>query len=150
MEGVNSLTAITMVANLVDAYLADVASDVNLKFQKFQSLAAAIPDYARPVSDGIYRAIDIYLKAHRWLTDSEREQTCRLMNCQKLSLEASTHAAQNERLPLRVIVQVLLLRLRTSISSWFFVSDNLDSVGKSICSCPKNRKFKIFRSDVQI
>lgn len=52
------------------------------------------------------------------------------MNCQKLSLEASTHAAQNERLPLRVIVQVLFfeqLRLRASISSWFFVSDNMDN-----------------------
>lgn len=52
------------------------------------------------------------------------------MNCQKLSLEASTHAAQNERLPLRVIVQVLFfeqLRLRTSISGWFFVSDNLEN-----------------------
>lgn len=52
------------------------------------------------------------------------------MNCQKLSLEASIHAAQNERLPLRVIVQVLFfeqLRLRTSISGWFFVSDNLES-----------------------
>jgi hypothetical protein len=52
------------------------------------------------------------------------------MNCQKLSLEASTHAAQNERVPLRVIVQVLFfeqLRLRTSISSWLFVSDNLEN-----------------------
>lgn len=52
------------------------------------------------------------------------------MNCQKLSLEASTHAAQNERLPLRVIVQVLFfeqLRLRTSVASWFFVSDNLEN-----------------------
>ncbi|KAH6762346.1 Phototropic-responsive NPH3 family protein [Perilla frutescens var. hirtella] len=125
-----SLTSLTMVANLVDAYLAEVAPDINLKLPKFQSLAAAIPDYARPVADGIYRAIDIYLKAHPWLTDVEREQMCRLMNCQKLSLEASTHAAQNERLPLRVIVQVLFfeqLRLRTSISGWLFVSDNLDS-----------------------
>lgn len=70
------------------------------------------------------------LQAHPWLTDFEREQICRLMNCQKLSLEASTHAAQNERLPLRVIVQVLFfeqLRLRTSISGWFFVSDNLEN-----------------------
>ncbi|KAK7841230.1 btb/poz domain-containing protein, partial [Quercus suber] len=69
------------------------------------------------------------LQAHPWLTDFEREQLCRLMNCQKLSLEASTHAAQNERLPLRVIVQVLFfeqLRLRTSISGWFFV-DNLEN-----------------------
>ena len=47
------------------------------------------------------------MQAHPWLTDSEREQLCRLMNCQKLSLEACTHAAQNERLPLRVVVQVL-------------------------------------------
>lgn len=70
------------------------------------------------------------IQAHPWLTDSERELICRLVNCQKLSLEASTHAAQNERLPLRVIVQVLFfeqLRLRTSIAGWFFVSDNLEN-----------------------
>lgn len=29
------------------------------------------------------------------------------MNCQKLSIDACMHAAQNERLPLRVVVQVL-------------------------------------------
>ncbi|XP_011031728.1 PREDICTED: BTB/POZ domain-containing protein At5g03250-like [Populus euphratica] len=129
-ESSHSLIPITMVANLIDRYLAEVASDVNLKLAKFQSLAAAVPDYARPIDDGIYRAIDIYLKAHPWLTDSEREQLCRLMNCQKFSLEASTHATQNERLPLRVIVQVVFfeqLRLRTSVSGWFFVSENLDN-----------------------
>mgnify|MGYP004722223907 FL=1 len=64
VEGTDSLTSITMVANLVDAYLADVATDVNLKFPKFQCLAAAIPDYARPLADGLYRAIDIYLKVN--------------------------------------------------------------------------------------
>lgn len=56
------------------------------------------------------------------------------MNCQKFSLEACTHAAQNERLPLRVIVQVLFfeqLRLRTTIAGWFFVSDNMDSSRRS-------------------
>ncbi|XP_042441333.1 BTB/POZ domain-containing protein At5g03250-like [Zingiber officinale] len=124
-----ALTSMTMVAKLVDGYLAEVASDVNLKIQKFQSLGALIPDYARPSDDGIYRAIDVFLKSHPWLTDSEREQLCRLMNCQKLSLEACTHAAQNERLPLRVIVQVLFfeqLRLRTTIASWFFANDNTD------------------------
>ncbi|XP_015942769.1 BTB/POZ domain-containing protein At5g03250 [Arachis duranensis] len=122
------LTSMTMVASLLDGYLAEVASDANLSLSKFQALAVAVPDYSRPLDDGIYHAVDIYLKAHPWLTDTEREQLCRLMNCQKLSIEASTHAAQNERLPLRVIVQVLFfeqLRLRTSISGWFFVSDNL-------------------------
>lgn len=64
MGGSHSLTPMTMVANLVDGYLAEVAPDVNLKVLKFQSLAAAIPDYARPIDDGIYRAIDIFLKVN--------------------------------------------------------------------------------------
>ncbi|CAM0883330.1 unnamed protein product [Alopecurus aequalis] len=122
-----AVSPVTMVAKLMDGYLAEVAPDANLKLPKFQALAAVVPDYARTVDDGIYRAMDIYLKSHPWLSESEREQLCRLMNCQKLSLEACTHAAQNERLPLRVVVQVLFfeqLRLRTSIAGWFFVSDN--------------------------
>lgn len=60
--GSPSLTPITMVAKLVDGYLAEVAPDVNLKLPKFQALAAAVPEYARPLDDGLYRAIDIYLK----------------------------------------------------------------------------------------
>ncbi|KAK2643050.1 hypothetical protein Ddye_024813 [Dipteronia dyeriana] len=127
--GSPSLTPITLVAKLIDGYLAEVAPDVNLKLPKFQALAAAVPEYARPLDDGLYRATDIYLKSHPWLTESDREQLCRLMDCQKLSLEACTHAAQNERLPLRIIVQVLFfeqLQLRTSIASCFLVSDNLD------------------------
>ncbi|KAE8684821.1 BTB/POZ domain-containing protein [Hibiscus syriacus] len=133
MNGSDSLGPMTMVARLIDEFLAEVAQDVNFKLPKFEALAASIPDYARPLDDGLYHAIDIYLKAHPWITDGEREQLCRLMNCEKLSIEASTHAAQNERLPLRVIVQVLFfeqLRLRTSISGWFFVSDNLENSAK--------------------
>ncbi|XAR72530.1 hypothetical protein NMG60_11019202 [Bertholletia excelsa] len=127
--GSPSLTPITMVAKLIDGYLAEVAPDVNLKLPKFQTLAATVPEYARPLDDGLYRAIDIYLKSHPWLAEPDREQLCRLMDCQKLSLEACTHAAQNERLPLRIIVQVLFfeqLQLRTSIAGCFLVSDNLD------------------------
>ncbi|KAL0887976.1 hypothetical protein Bca101_011959 [Brassica carinata] len=113
------LRSITKVASLIDGYLAEVGSDENLKVSKFQALGALIPEDVRPMDDGIYRAIDIFIKAHPWLTEYEREQLCMLMNCQKLSLEACTHAAQNERLPVRVIVQVLFfeqMRLRTSIA----------------------------------
>ncbi|WOK91712.1 hypothetical protein Cni_G00403 [Canna indica] len=127
--GSPSLAPITVVAKLIDGFLAEVASDINLKLPKFQNLAAVVPDYSRPLDDGLYRAIDIYLKAHPWLNEVEREQLCRLMDCQKLSLEACTHAAQNERLPLRVVVQVLFfeqLQLRTSIAGCLLVSDNLD------------------------
>lgn len=59
------------------------------------------------------------------------------MDCQKLSLEACTHAAQNERLPLRIIVQVLFfeqLQLRTSIAGCFLVSDNLDGGSRQLRS----------------
>ncbi|CAK9142862.1 unnamed protein product [Ilex paraguariensis] len=129
LMGSPSLTPVTMVAKIIDGYLAEVAPDINLKLPKFQSLAAAVPDYGRPLDDGLYRAIDIYLKSHPWLAESDREQLCRLIDCQKLSLEACTHAAQNERLPLRIIVQVLFfeqLQLRTSIAGCFLVSDNLE------------------------
>ncbi|KAJ4807935.1 Phototropic-responsive NPH3 family protein [Rhynchospora pubera] len=129
MPGSPSLTPLTTVARLIDGYLAEIAPDVNLKLLKFQTLASMVPDYARPLDDGLYRAIDIYLKAHPWMSEEEREQLCRLMDCQKLSLEACTHAAQNERLPLRVVVQVLFfeqLQLRTSIAGCLLISDNLD------------------------
>lgn len=69
------------------------------------------------------------LQSHPWLQDSERDNLCRLIDCQKLSLEACTHAAQNERLPLRTIIQVLFfeqLQLRTSVAGCLLVSDNLD------------------------
>jgi len=56
------LSPMAKVANLIDSYLAEVASDVNVKLPKFQSLAAVIPDHVRTLDDGLYRAIDIYLK----------------------------------------------------------------------------------------
>lgn len=124
-----SLNPVFIVAKHMDAYLAEVAPDANLKPAKFQALAEALPDYARLMDDGLYRAVDIYLKSHPWLMEHERERLCRVMDCQKLSLEACTHAAQNERLPLRVVVQVLFfeqLQLRTAIAGCFHVGDNVE------------------------
>jgi len=57
------------------------------------------------------------------------------MDCQKLSLEACTHAAQNERLPLRIIVQVLFfeqLQLRSSIAECLMISEPLDGGGGGV------------------
>ncbi|KAF5743947.1 root phototropism protein 3-like isoform X1 [Tripterygium wilfordii] len=95
------------VARLVDSYLTEVARDRNLSLTKFQVLAEALPESARTCDDGLYRAIDSYLKAHPTLSEHERKRLCRVMDCQKLSIDACMHAAQNERLPLRVVVQVL-------------------------------------------
>ncbi|XP_042507294.1 root phototropism protein 3-like [Macadamia integrifolia] len=95
------------VARLVDSYLTEVARDRNLSLTKFQVLAEALPESARTCDDGLYRAVDSYLKAHPTLSEHERKRLCRVMDCQKLSMDACMHAAQNERLPLRVVVQVL-------------------------------------------
>ncbi|KAJ8764744.1 hypothetical protein K2173_009136 [Erythroxylum novogranatense] len=95
------------VARLVDSYLTEVARDRSLSLTKFQVLAEALPESARTCDDGLYRAVDSYLKAHPTLSEHERKRLCRVMDCQKLSVDACMHAAQNERLPLRVVVQVL-------------------------------------------
>ncbi|KAH7444869.1 hypothetical protein KP509_02G094700 [Ceratopteris richardii] len=107
------------VAKLIDSYLAEVARDANMSVAKFEALAEEFPEYVRACDDGLYRAIDTYLKAHPSTSEGDRKQLCRLMDCQKLSLDACMHAAQNERLPLRVVVQVLFceqVKLRNAIT----------------------------------
>ncbi|KAF4383068.1 hypothetical protein F8388_009099 [Cannabis sativa] len=89
-----SQTALFKVAKLVDNYLAEIAPDANLKLAKFL--------------------------AHQGLPEPDRKKLCKLIDFQKLSQEAGAHAAQNERLPLQSIVQVLYfeqIRLRNSLCS---------------------------------
>jgi hypothetical protein len=47
---------------LVDRYLAEVSSDPNLSVSSFVGLATSMPESARPTDDGLYTAIDIFLK----------------------------------------------------------------------------------------
>ncbi|ESQ45445.1 hypothetical protein EUTSA_v100103161mg, partial [Eutrema salsugineum] len=55
-------SSLTVVGKLIDGVLGEIASDGNLKPEKFYSLAISLPDEARLYDDGLYRAIDIYLK----------------------------------------------------------------------------------------
>ncbi|XP_006356774.1 BTB/POZ domain-containing protein At5g48800 isoform X1 [Solanum tuberosum] len=113
-----SQTALFKVAKLVDNYLAEIAPDANLKLNKFIAIAESLPAHARTIHDGLYRAIDVYLKAHQALSDPDRRRLCKLIDFQKLSQESGAHAAQNERLPLQSIVQVLYfeqMRLRNAL-----------------------------------
>ncbi|KAJ8432536.1 hypothetical protein Cgig2_009300 [Carnegiea gigantea] len=114
--------ALFKVSKLVDNYLAEIAPDANLKLNKFMVIAESLPSHARTIHDGLYRAIDVYLKAHQNLSDADKRKLCKLIDFQKLSQEAGSHAAQNERLPLQSIVQVLYfeqLRLRNALSCSF-------------------------------
>ncbi|CAO2039468.1 unnamed protein product [Urochloa humidicola] len=99
--------ALARVGKLVDAFLVEVAKDPNMPLDKLLAIAEAVPDAARPEHDGLYKVVDTYLKAHPEMSKSARKRLCRVLNCRKLSEKACAHAAQNELLPLRVVVQVL-------------------------------------------
>uniref|UniRef100_A0A7N0V570 Uncharacterized protein n=1 Tax=Kalanchoe fedtschenkoi TaxID=63787 RepID=A0A7N0V570_KALFE len=126
----NRLPALMAVGKLIDGYLSEIAADANLKPDKFIDLAVSLPDHSRVIDDGLYRAVDVYLKAHPWLPEVEREKICGIMDCQKLTLDACTHAAQNERLPLRAVVQVLFfeqVQLRRAIAGSLTAAEGVPS-----------------------
>ncbi|KAF8098476.1 hypothetical protein N665_0266s0044 [Sinapis alba] len=106
VEG-NSVDFATDIGELMESYLAEIASDRNMNLAKFMGLAECVPEQSRITDDGMYRAIDIYLKVHPNISEVEKKKICSLMNYQKLSQEASAHVAQNERLPVQIVVQVL-------------------------------------------
>lgn len=59
------------------------------------------------------------MQAHPWLSDNEKEELCNIIDYEKLSIHACAHASQNDRLPLRVVLQVLFfeqLHLRTALA----------------------------------
>lgn len=124
-------SSILKVSKLLDNYLAEVALDSNLTPSKFIALSELLPDHGRIVNDGLYRAADIFLKVHPNIKDSERYRLCKTIDSQKLSQEACSHAAQNERLPVQMAVQVLYfeqIRLRNAMNGghnqFFFGSVN--------------------------
>ncbi|PSS26422.1 BTB/POZ domain-containing protein [Actinidia chinensis var. chinensis] len=125
----SDVSGLIKVAELVENLLAEIASDVDLKTSTFISLAEMTTSASVGMhrnSDGIYRAIDLYLDKHRFLTESEREEVCKVLDCHNLSPEAREHAAQNGRLPLRVVVQVLFvgqLSLRERVTKEVEASD---------------------------
>lgn len=55
-------SSIIKVSKLLDNYLAEVALDSNMTASKLIALAELLPDHARMVHDGLYQAVDIFLK----------------------------------------------------------------------------------------
>ncbi|KAK6137119.1 hypothetical protein DH2020_029139 [Rehmannia glutinosa] len=136
------------VGKIVDGYLAAIAHDPNLSVSSFVKLLQSVPESARPIHDGLYSAVDIYLKEHKSLTKSERKNLCGLMDVKKLTSDASMHAAQNENLPLRVVVQVLFFeQVRAAAAGIKTLNDGHDSTDPPRNSeanwaktAPENRK----------
>ncbi|KAK9291466.1 hypothetical protein L1049_019414 [Liquidambar formosana] len=99
---------IFVVGRLVDGYHTLLARDENLKGKSFQALAEAWPKNARYCHDNLYRAIDMYLKAHPSLTETE-SSVCRAMEYHKLSQDAHKHVMKNDQLPLNITTRFILL-----------------------------------------
>ncbi|KAG6401343.1 hypothetical protein SASPL_138196 [Salvia splendens] len=108
--------AMFRVGKTIDAYLGEIATYADLTISKFNGIANLVPKAARKVDDDLYRAIDIYLKAHPNLDEIEREKVCSVMDPLKLSYEARVHASQNKRLPAQIVLHALYydeLKLRS-------------------------------------
>ncbi|CAF1699642.1 hypothetical protein YC2023_035841 [Brassica napus] len=106
------------VAKTVDSYLAEIATCLELTVSKFNAIANLVPKSARKSEDDLYRAVDIFLKAHPSLGEIEREKVCSLMDPLKLSCDPRLHASQNKRLPVNIVLHALYydqLKLRSEV-----------------------------------
>ncbi|CAH2072509.1 unnamed protein product [Thlaspi arvense] len=121
-EDPEDVSQFVKVAKLLEEFLFLAASEASLKLEAFVELAETTVTISHGVlmcSDGIYRAIDVFLESHRYLTESEKMEACKVLDCKKLSQEGCEQAAKNQRLPLRVVVQVLFvsqLQIRDTVA----------------------------------
>ncbi|XVF21101.1 hypothetical protein REPUB_Repub12eG0061900 [Reevesia pubescens] len=134
----------SIVAELWDAYLAQIASDPEMEPKKFMELVELLPISCRQSHDQLYRAMNIFLKAHRDITQEEKGSVCKYLNCQKLSQEACIEAVQNELMPLRLIVQALFVQQLNTHQAFKECSDSFRFTGQfsgslSSSRCPNSR-----------
>lgn len=120
---------LVLVAELMEEYLVEVAKGKETGASSFAEMAEMC-SYTSSIGsnrvlDGIYRAVDTYLENHTDLSESEKEQVCKVLDFQKMSSQACQHAAMNQKLPLRVLVHVLFV-------SQLEIRDNIrKSIGES-------------------
>ncbi|PKI72956.1 hypothetical protein CRG98_006656 [Punica granatum] len=100
-EGRSSLSPdrLIKVGHLLDSFLVEVASDVDLKPLKFESLVTILPDAARKLQDLLYQSIDLYFEVHNHLTEEQKLGIYRVLNHEKLSAAARKHFAENTNFP---------------------------------------------------
>lgn len=120
-DGEEDVSRFFKVAKLLEEFLllaareSSSSSSSSLKLEAFVALAeitVAISLGVLRYSDGIYRAIDVFLERHGDLTESEKMEACKVLDCKKLSRQGCDEAVKNQRLPLRIVVQVLSVSQR--------------------------------------
>ncbi|CAI8603403.1 unnamed protein product [Vicia faba] len=152
----NSAAKVQSVGRLVDGYLSQVARDQKLKVESFKLLVEALPQNARESDDNLYRAIDMYLKAHPYLTEEDREHVCSVLEYHRLSKEARQHVMKNDRLPMKLSTQFVLLE--NVKVSWTMASNGFNyqrktqtniRVSKDFEKRQMSQEIKVMRKDVE-
>ncbi|KAF0893933.1 hypothetical protein E2562_031855 [Oryza meyeriana var. granulata] len=88
-------------------WLEDVAA---LPVEEFEVAVEAMRARFAHDHDLMYTIVDHYLENHRGkLTEEEKSRVCYNVNCTKLSHHLFMHLVQNPRLPLRFVVQAMLV-----------------------------------------
>jgi len=91
-----NLNAKARVARLVDSYLTEVSRDRNLSSTKFQVLAEALPESARVSDDGLYRAIDSYLKVSAVISPHRKFINDKITKASNFICNGNTFDLQNK------------------------------------------------------
>uniref|UniRef100_A0ACD5YZM3 Uncharacterized protein n=1 Tax=Avena sativa TaxID=4498 RepID=A0ACD5YZM3_AVESA len=101
-------------------WLEDVAA---LPLEEFQVVVEAMRARLAHDHDLMYTIVDHYLENHKGkLTEEEKSKLCYNVNCGKLSHHLFMHLVQNPRLPLRFVVQAMLVEQLHSHHSMLLAS----------------------------
>lgn len=90
------------------------------------------------------------------LTEHDAKKLCKFIDCQKLSQEACNHAAQNDRLPVQMVVRVLYfeqLRLKNALSTSSgdgFLSTRISSGVTSAAMSPRDTYASLRRENREL
>ncbi|OAE32592.1 hypothetical protein AXG93_3228s1090 [Marchantia polymorpha subsp. ruderalis] len=99
----SSLYDVDLIVRLAEHFLQDQA----------EALATALLRVGELIdknsSDGLYRAVEIFLEAHPNLSITEATGLCKVINLQKLGVEACKRVAQNTKFPASFVLQVVLV-----------------------------------------
>ncbi|CAI9754496.1 unnamed protein product [Fraxinus pennsylvanica] len=100
----------SVVAELWDLYLSQIATDSQLGCKRLMDLIETIPISSRQSHDHLYKTLNNFLLSHPHISQDEKGLVCKYLNCQKLSQQVCIEAVQNEMMPLRLIVQALFVQ----------------------------------------
>ncbi|KAL8151793.1 hypothetical protein V2J09_021601 [Rumex salicifolius] len=103
---------------------------------EFQIIADSMQRRLTRGHDLLYKIVDLYLKVYEGKMEEEQKtRICNSIDCNMLSPQLLMHAVQNPRMPLRFIVQAMLIEQLNTHRSIFWhqdrpVNQEIDDAGK--------------------